>query len=192
MVQMIIGDPHTFAIESLITEAYARTSLRALGCFVIHVGGNRYGVYEPKASMLANSFDEVEKRIARRGKHSASFADELEGGKIADAFRDGIYGDNPKDNYLGLPLGQFQDAIYSAHLLWTPDGDEAFDDGSYILQFDIGDRARLIAFKCGNSGLSDPLSLRDAWITADRYYQTLGDWRDAFESEWAALPKKQI
>ena len=32
-------------------------------------------------------------------------------------------------------------------LVSAPDGDEAFDDGSYVLQFDVGDRVRLIAFK---------------------------------------------
>jgi hypothetical protein len=50
----------------------------------------------------------------------------------------------------------------------------------------------LIAFKSGNHWLHDPLTLHDVWISADHYYQILGEWRDAFESEWAALPKKEI
>jgi hypothetical protein len=188
---MVIGDPRTFAVESIITEAYARPSLRALGCFVIHVGGTRYGVYEPNATLLANSFNEVENRIGRRGLHSAPFANH-EPGKIADAFRDGVYGDDPQEEYLGLRLEQFLDVFYSGHLIWAPDGDEAFDDGSYVLQFDVGDRARVIAFKCGNDWLCDPLTLRDVWIPAEVYYQILCEWRDAFEGEWAALPKKEI
>jgi hypothetical protein len=40
-----------------------------------------------------------------------------------------------------------RDMIYSRHILWAPDGDAAFDDGSYILQFDVDERVRLIAFK---------------------------------------------
>ena len=93
---------------------------------------------------------------------------------------------------MGVPLEQFHDAIYSDHLLSAPDGDEAFDDGSYVLRSpDVGDRVRLIAFKCGEDWLHDPLTLRDVWIPADRYYQILCDWCDAFQHEWAALPKKQ-
>ena len=48
---MIVGDTQVFAIESEITEAYASLGLRALGFFVIHVGGSRYGVYDPNATM---------------------------------------------------------------------------------------------------------------------------------------------
>ena len=54
---MLIGDTQEFAIKSFIFKAYARLSFRALGFFVIHVGGRRYGVYESNATMLANSLD---------------------------------------------------------------------------------------------------------------------------------------
>jgi hypothetical protein len=63
---MIVGEPQIFAIESGISRAYARLSLLALGFFVIHVGGRRYGVYEEEATMLANSFDEVRRRLSHR------------------------------------------------------------------------------------------------------------------------------
>ncbi len=191
MGMMLVGDPRSFAVESLITAAYASRGLRALGCFLIHVGGNRYGVYKSDATLLANSFDEVENRIARRGVHTAPFAGELEPGKIADAFRGGIYNDHPKDQYFGLPLEQFRHLIYAHGLVWAPDGDEAFDDGSYILQFDVGDRVRLVAFKCSEGWLHDPLTLRDVWIPADRYYQILCEWREAFETEWTSLSRME-
>jgi hypothetical protein len=70
---MMIGNPGIFAIESEISRAYERLGLRALGFFVLHVGGRRYGVYEPEATMLANSFDDVQERIAsaaRTPRHS--------------------------------------------------------------------------------------------------------------------------
>jgi hypothetical protein len=186
---MIVGDPSTFAIESGITEAYTKLGLRALGFFVVHVGGKRFGVYEPCATTMANSFDEVQNRIARRGLHTAPFAKEADAGRIADAFREAIYADEPGESFFGLGQRQFHDLVYSHHLCWAPDGDEAFDDGSYILQFDLPERARLIAFKCGENSLHDPSSLRDVWMSAEDYYRVLDQWQESFESEWAASPK---
>ena len=69
-----------------------------------------------------------------------------------------------------------------------PDGDEAFDDGSYVLQFDLGDRVRLIAFKRPES-LVDPASVREVWLSSDTFYNALREWRDTFLAEWESLPK---
>jgi hypothetical protein len=66
---------------------------------------------------------------------------------------------------------------------------EAFDDGSYVLQFDIGDRARLIAFDTIEDGSPNPATLRDVWMGVEAYSDVLTRWRDAFESEWNSLPK---
>ena len=166
---MIVGDRSIFAIESGITQAFRNPSLRALGFFVIHVGGRRYGVYSSDATMLANSFDEVEKRLADRGRHTAPFATEADAGEIADAFRRAIYAEERKDTYFGIPLGEFCNRFSreSNDLVWAPDGDEAFDDGSYVLQFDVQDRVRLIAFKRGEQYLHDPATLSDVWLASD-------------------------
>jgi Immunity protein 42 len=175
---MIIGNPFVFAIESSITRAYERLSLRALGSFVVHVGGLSYGVKREDATMLACSFDEVEKRLARRGKHTAPFAEELDGGKIADAFRKAIFTDDPSGSYFGMLLAEFRELFYAtrADRMWAPDGDQAFDDGSFVLQFDVDDRVRLIAFKSGEAHLHDPTTLRDVWLSADTFYGVLRQW----------------
>ena len=52
---MMIGDPGISAIESEITQAYEPVSVRAMGFFVIHMGGRCYGVRRPDATMLARS-----------------------------------------------------------------------------------------------------------------------------------------
>ena len=44
-------------------------------------------------------------------------------------------------------------------IVWAPDGDEAFDDGSYVLQVESGDQVRLIAFVGTPDFLYDPSSL---------------------------------
>jgi len=173
---MIVGDTSTFAIESEITRAFAELSFRGLGFFVIHVGGQRYGIKSPKQSMLACSFDEVGKRIEGRGNHHAPFA-EAAAIDIANAYTNAVYlGSNGNETYFGMSENQFTETIYSNSLVWAPDGDEAFDDSSYVLQFDVGDRVRLIAFKRPKS-LVDPASVRDVWLSSDAFYHTLRKWR---------------
>lgn len=186
---MIVGDTSVFAIESSITRAYERLSFRALGFFVIYITGRCYGIRSSEATLLANSADEVERRIARRGSHTAPFASS-NADEIAHAVRRALYtecGDG--ELFFGMPLAHFKDVIRSQHLLWAPDGDEAFDDGSYVLHFDVEDRVRLIAFTSTSNSLFDPASLRDAWLLLDDFYRILRNWRDRFEVEWASLPK---
>ncbi|MGD9724686.1 MAG: Imm42 family immunity protein [Pirellulales bacterium] len=66
---MIVGDINRIGIESSIAQAYEHLGMRALGLFVLHVGGQRFGVYAPDATMLACSFDSVVQRIEHRGLH---------------------------------------------------------------------------------------------------------------------------
>jgi hypothetical protein len=142
--------------------------------------------------MLASSFDEVERRIADRGGHTASFA-ELDAGQIADAFRSATYADAQDETYLGIATPDFCRHFdqQANDLMWAPDGDEAFDDGSYVLQFDLRGRVRLIAFTSGSGEdwRYDPATLAEIWVPADIFYQILQQWRDSFEAEWARLPK---
>ncbi len=188
---MIVGDTQVFAIESGIATAYESLSLIGLGFFVVYVGRYRYGIYEPHATMLANSLAAVRSRITNRGQHTAPFAAEPEAARVANAFRQAFYADNQEGSYLDIPLTDFTDLFASHALSWAPDGDEAFDDGSYILQFDVGSRVRLIAFRSGQDGFPDPSTLRDVWMEAKLFYETLDRWRAAFETEWAKMPKRE-
>jgi hypothetical protein len=187
--ELIIENPSVFAIESSIVQAYERLSSRALGFFVVYVGGRCYGRRSPDATMLACSHNEVERRIAQRGSHTASFASE-EAGKIADAFRNAFYAEKHQESYFGIPRLAFREMIQSGRIVWAPDGDEAFDDGSYVLQFDLRERVRLIAFKCGQSYVHDAATLTDVWLPADDFYSALQRWHNAFEAEWTSMPKK--
>jgi len=164
-------------------------SVRALGFFTIFIAGQCYGVHSPDATMLACSFDEVCRRIANRGGHTANFSNDPVALNIANAFVGAIYSQTRHDSTLfGMSLSKFQDQIYTNHLIWAPDGDEAFDDGSHVLQFDVGSRVRLIAFKRPESeGKQD--ALNDVWLDASTYYEVLQSWRIRFEDEWAARPK---
>jgi len=99
---------------------------------------------KPDATMLAVSFDEVGRRIVRRGHHNPSFAKTATAEEIAYSFRRAIY-DESKDGelFFGMPVRQFADTVYSNHIEWI--GDEEFDDGSYVLQFEDENRVRLVA-----------------------------------------------
>jgi hypothetical protein len=189
---MIVGNPSVFAIESTITRAYERLSLRALGFFAVHVSGHCYGGRSPGSTMLACSYDEVESRIAERGSHTAPFASEAAPGKIADAFRNAFYGEKQWESYFGIPWSKFSHVISSNRIMWAPDGDEAFDDGSYILQFDVQDRVRLIAFKSGQDLPHDPATLTEAWLAADHFYDVLHRWQELFKAEWESMSKVPI
>lgn len=189
---MIIGNTSEFAIESQITQAYERLSFRALGFFVIYVGGRCYGRRSADSTMLACSYDEVERRIANRGAHIAPFASNPDAGKIARAFRDALYGEMPQPSYFGIPLGKFRDTLHSNRIMWAPDGDQAFDDGSYVLQFDLQNRVRLIAFKSTLGSENAPQALTEIFLSDERFYGVLKEWHDSFETEWVHIPKSPL
>lgn len=187
---MVVGDPSVLAIESSITQPYGRLSQRALGFFVIHVGGKSYGVRSPEATLLACSFDAVGRRIARRGQHCVVFGSEATAAKIVDAVHGAMYDEARQDErFFGMSADELREALASNEIVWAPDGDAAFDDGGHVLQFDQGDEVRLIAFK--NVGHQDDVlgTLVEIWMNADEFYGLLNKWYCRFEAEWTATLK---
>lgn len=185
---MIVGDKSIFAIESEIDRAFERLSWRGLGYFVIHVGGRIYGIKSPGQTMLACSLDEVERRILKRGTHEAPFA-RSDATELANAYIRAVYIDHDATGtFLGMSEAQFTETLYGKGVIWAPDGDEAFDDGSYVLQFDVDNRVRLIAFMRSDR-LVDPASVREVWLPADDFYEMLKRWKEAFLLEWQSQPK---
>jgi Immunity protein 42 len=185
---MIVGNPSTFAIESQIEKAFERVGSRALGFFNILIADYRYGVHGPDATLLAVSFDEVQRRISRRGRHITPFT-EADPGVIADAFRAAIYGKEYGSPFPQMALEDFADIVHSSRIEWAPDGDEAFDDSSYVLQFDTGNRVRLIGFRTKPDGRYDHSTLKDLWLESEEFYGVLHRWHSDFLAEWESLPK---
>ncbi|OAP42740.1 hypothetical protein AU381_16380 [Sinorhizobium glycinis] len=182
---MIVGDPGCFALESEFIQAVPRLSQMAPGFFIIHVGGKAYGVREPDASMLGRSFHEVGDRLNRQGNHSAVFGPEHEGCSIAAAYLASFYCEEPRhDDFLGLSQAALREALISNAIIWAPDGDEAFDDGSHVLQFDIGDKVRIIAFKNTEDPADMPETLAEQWLDADDFYDVLERWHRLFKRRW--------
>lgn len=182
---MIVGDSLVLAIETGITYAYRERGFMALGFFIIHVLGNEYGIREPNASMLANSYDAVKERLREKGEHAAFFSRHHSANEIATSFMDAVYGVNPDGRlYFGESLDVFTSILSSAKIVWAPDGDSAFDDGSYVLQFDVGDNVRVIAFKSKNDAIE---MLSDVFVDSAQFYKLLDEWVGAFENEWNLL-----
>lgn len=181
---MICGDPSRFAIESVLTEVVQSVNQMAIGLFVIHVGGLRFGFYEPDATTLGIPCSEVHDRITHRGCHIAPFASESDAATIANAFRDAVYNPEIENGvFFGFSENEFRKLRLAGHIEWR--AGEEFDDGSYLLQFDVGHRVRLIAYKSWDQDYHhDPDTLRDVWIDADEFYGILQQWHDAFISEW--------
>jgi hypothetical protein len=189
---MMIGDRSFFAIESEISKAYEQLSLRALGFFVLYVAGRQYGVRKPDATMLANSFDEVSRRLASRGTHTAPFSSTEDAGELANAVIHAQYAEGQDHTlFFGLSQDEFCQLLHTRGVLWAPDGDEAFDDRSCVLQMDVDDRVRMIAFKRERGYLYAPTTLSDVWLSGSDFYSALGHWLRAFEEEWRRLPKSK-
>ena len=189
VTSMVVGDPQTLAIESGINSVYEQLSQRALGFFVIHVGGRTYGVRSPEATLLACSFDAVKRRIAQRGKHSAPFASEPVASTLVDAVRAVMYDESrQREHFFGTSADELRNVLISQELVWAPDGDAAFDDGSHVLQFDRGDKVRLVAFK-NVDGLDVGSTLSEIWLDVDEFYGVLDQWQRKFEADWAKALK---
>lgn len=180
---MIVGDCRVFAIESGITEAVESLSQFALGYFVIHVGGRAFGVRQPDASMLGCSFNEVEHRLRRRGTHVLPIPLDVSATEVATAYLDAFYRDNARTDYFGLSQRQFVDALHSSGAIWAPDGDEAFDDGSHILQFDVDGRVRIVAFFSTEAPHDFPQTISEEWVDADLFYAIASCWKTLFSIE---------
>lgn len=64
------------------------------------------------------------------------------------------------------------------------DGDEAFDDGSYVLHIDDKEMARVIAFQSTGKEFYDcPGTLREIVIPEDEFYGVLSRWVVALDDE---------
>lgn len=185
MNSIIVGDKSRFAIESYVTEYFERLSQRALGYFVIYIGGKVYGNRSAGATLLACSFDAVNRRLARRGTHIVSFGMEESVEKLVYCVHAALYEDcSPQMRFWNLSPEHFYDEIIAHEIILAPDGDAAFDDGSHILQFDQGNFVRLVAFKNSSDVTSGTDCLVDVKMNATEFYQVLENWHKQFELAW--------
>lgn len=187
---MLIGDPERFAIESQISCAYESLSQRALGYFALHIGGRRFGVVSPDATLLACSFDEVERRLEHRGQHHAPEGLDLPLAELVERAETALYG-WPDEGADDGELDSLSSAIHRAHVLWAPDGDEAFDDSSRVLHFDEGERVRLIGWKASVvAGRCVNTEHAEMTLAATEFYEVLAEWHERFWWQWVRAKRR--
>lgn len=181
---MLVGNPSAFAIESGLTHVYADRGQLGLGYFLIHLGGKTYGVRSSEATLLACSFDSVVRRLVRRGSHVAPFGAAESADKIASAYLRASFEETEShERFFGMSADELTDLMAEREIVWAPDGDEAFDDGSHVLHFDQGKQVRLIGFK-NRDDISVAASLSEIFLDAEEFYNLLNSWKENFEAEW--------
>jgi hypothetical protein len=118
-----------------------------------------------------------------RGSHMDPF-NGLAAQLVSRVVRSVLY-DDIDDDAKATPeysVSDLRKLIHARDLLWAPDGDEAFDDGGHVLQFDVGDQVRLIAFKT-KEDQGGTYDVSEAWIGSNPFYGLLSDWLNRFEAQ---------
>lgn len=121
---------------------------------------------------------------ADRGQHQIDFLINLEAHEIAKGFCSAMYGSEGGDTgALDISPSTLLDCFYEKKIVWAPDGDQVFDDGSHVLQFDVGEKIRLIGFRNSDETKSMRDTVSEYWMKADEFYGILDRWVRCFNLE---------
>jgi hypothetical protein len=179
LISHTLGNTNEFALDWGLSKAFPSESQWAIGYFTIHLNGQCFGVEAADATMLAVSYDQNCKRLRERGTHLAPFssrgANDIAKAVVTACYSEVKYG----ERFFGLSEGDLKSFVYEKDILWAPDGDEAFDDGSHVLQFDIGNQVRLIGFVNKPTILETLQTIFEITIDAEQFYSTLQKWIDS-------------
>ena len=178
-----------FAIESFISSIDSRRGLMANGYFLIKIKGTSYGVKEYDASALSGLYDGVIRRLEMRGKHiPPAELIKLPSLELAQIIYSSLFykiSDEQNSWKYHIPRDTLAKMICKNNLIWAPDDNEAFDDGSNVFQFDIDEKTvRLIGFKDTNDYKVVESTLNDLTMNSNVFYSTLKEWADNFYNKW--------
>lgn len=176
------GDKKSFAIHSSLLERFPGTGGLALGSFVIFINGHHFGKLEEDATLLGCSLDGVRRRVKMAGMHVPAFDGFSDASEIAEAYVESIHRDEGRCDYFGMDVEEFLNELYGKDLILAPDGDQAFDDGSVVLQFDLGEGVRIISFKLSEDDRCLFFGLEEIFLPKEYFYDVLIDWIARFEN----------
>lgn len=142
---MLIGSIKRFAIEYTIREFYENNFIGD-GKFLVYINGIPYGQNRDDSTTFSCIIPELGKRIITR-KITDKILRENGHAEIAHNYYDCFFADEPKTTYFGLSKKDFEKVIIENNCSWNG-MDEAFDDGSFILQINMNSTTtKLIGFK---------------------------------------------
>lgn len=135
---MIFGDKGSFAIEIEVNNFF-HDEYVGEGKFVIYINNQRYGIDNEYATTFLCIKDELF-LFLNNLQNSIEELLRFSSTEISIAYY--------CQNYCDVDLSKLNDNLLNLtkHLVaWSPES--AFDDGSYIIHFDYGDKTRIIGFK---------------------------------------------
>lgn len=91
----------------------------------------------------------------------------------------------------GMPAILLNEELYRHNILMAPDGDAAFDDGGHVLQFDLGEQVRLVAFKNPPDEKAGVHAIVDIRLDTDDFYEILAAWKEEFMRNWESALRVQ-
>lgn len=182
---MIEIDAGEFGIRTHIEEVFTKPHVMAMGSHRFRVGSNWYGCAEPDATLLGCSRDAIVERLQQRGRRVSDGLGDQDPAMVMQAWLVSEYGRDivPWAPINGMDRERLNKAIHFNYVRMAPDGDAAFDDGSQILQFDVGETVLIVACRIGGeAGWPVAKDLSVARLPAGAFYSALEEWLRAFDA----------
>ena len=131
---MIVGDRSRFAVEIELHPDSPKSISTGFGLYRFWIADQPYGRSAPDASCLAASCDALRERLGQRGHHDATGMPTGNPLGILERAYWLIY--RVTDVHIASRQASAQEVAQARRLMMAPDGDEAFDDGSFVVQWD--------------------------------------------------------
>lgn len=171
------GDVRTFAIDTALHPECLRTHQEAFGRHQLWVGGQVYGRHDEDASCLAATFDNTVRIFQERG--SFELPGPISPIEALELAHKVIF---LGDELLPMHLRPFINSCgYWSRRLLAPDGEEAFDDGAFVMPIEHRGDVIIAAAFSNAHGLIGPIS--EARMIADDFYQVLGGWINWYRTQ---------
>lgn len=180
VAKIVLGHSDSFMLDTCVSFIYPGNRItNAIGWFNIWISGHRYGCHEPDSTALAHSYDCVGAIIRNRGGHTSALS-EYSADDVALRLGGACFGDLEFTEVQGMSSDELYADVIRRRLWWAPDGDEAFDDGSNVILFDVGAHVRLVGFRMTDDAES-VVDVHESTVPEAVFYDLLIEWRNGFE-----------
>jgi hypothetical protein len=178
---MTIGDINIFALEYSIIEYYDSRYIGD-GKFIVYINGTKYG----KSNNNSTTFSSIIPSLGQRANTSNltdPIFEKYPPYDLAFACYDSYYGENPKEVYLGLNREHFLVLKRNNKIEWHG-MDEAFDDGSFIIQLNnANNEISLIGYRAISSNPSQIEELNSIKLKYSIFSEIINQFIESIKNE---------